>query len=159
MKQRALIALAYCCDPVLVIADEPTKALDPVLKDELVDTLLSIKASQKASMVLVTHDLTVAYRLADRIGILYRGRFMEKGECRRVLGKCVHPYTAMLTRAMPENGLAPEEDGDLPAETPDDNGGCPFQGRCPRGRREAIHPYAVRNIDNNHTVWCRYAES
>jgi oligopeptide/dipeptide ABC transporter ATP-binding protein len=157
MKQRALIALAYCCDPVLVIADEPTKALDPVLKDVLVETLLDINASKRASMVLVTHDLKVAHRLADRIGILYRGRFMEMGECRRVLEKSAHPYTSMLIRSMPENGLAPDTDVDTPAEAAGDGDGCPFQGRCRQGRGEAPHSYAARNIGDNHTVWCRNA--
>jgi ABC-type glutathione transport system ATPase component len=159
MKQRALIALAYCCDPVLVIADEPTKALDPVLKDELVETLLEITAGRNASMVLVTHDLKVAHRLADTIGILYRGRFMERGGCRQVLEKSIHPYTAMLIRAMPENGLAPDAEGDALAEGPAGNGGCPFQGRCRRGRREMFHPYEAVNINDNHTIWCRYADS
>lgn len=159
MKQRALIALAYCCDPLLVVADEPTKALDPVLKEILVDTLLEIKSSRRASMVLVTHDLQVAHRLADHVGILYQGRFMEKGDCRQVLEKRLHPYTDMLIRALPENGLAldvEDDDTTVQGETP---GTCPFQKRCRRGRHDAPHPYTAQRIEDNHTVWCTYADS
>lgn len=94
MKQRVLIALAYCCDPVLVVADEPTKALDPVLKETMLETLLEIKSSRRASMVLVTHDLTVAHRLADHVGILYQGRFMEKGAAGRCWSKVPIPTLA-----------------------------------------------------------------
>ncbi len=159
MKQRALLSLAYCCDPVLVIADEPTKGLDPVLKDELLETLLEIKATRDTAMVLITHDLKVAHRLADRIGIIYKGRFMEKGPCRQVLEKGAHPYTSMLINAMPENGMAADEDMSLPATAPDEKNGCPFQGRCHRGRGETPHLYEAKNINSNHTVWCKYADS
>ena len=154
MQQRVLIALAYCCDPVLVVADEPTKALDPVLKETMLETLLEIKSSRRASMVLVTHDLTVAHRLADHVGILYQGRFMEKGKARQVLEQSVHPYTRMLIRAMPENGLAPDLEDNVEAAQGDSHDGCPFQNRCRWGRDDAPHPYAARKIDDNHTVWC-----
>ncbi|BBO89656.1 ABC transporter ATP-binding protein [Desulfosarcina ovata] len=159
MQQRVLIALAYCCDPVLVVADEPTKALDPVLKETLLETLLEIKASRRVSMVLVTHDLTVAHRLADHVGILYHGRFLEKGGSRQVLEQSAHPYTAMLIHAMPENGLAPDLDENIEATQGEPHDGCPFQPRCQRGKDDAPHPYAARKIDANHTVWCTHAGS
>lgn len=154
MKQRVLIALAYCCDPVLIVADEPTKALDPVLKETMLETLLEIKSSRRVSMVLVTHDLTVAHRLADHVGILYQGRFMEKGETRQVLEQSAHPYTRMLIRALPENGLAPDFDDNGKAAHGDPHDGCPFQNRCRWASDDAPHPYAARKIDDNHTVWC-----
>lgn len=155
MKQRVLITLAYSCDPLLVIADEPTKGLDSILKRELLETLLEIKDSQNASMLLITHDLDAAYRLADNIGIIYKGLFLEKGDCHRVLNLKLHPYTAALINSMPEHGLKTDFETEIQYGASDIIIGCPFQGRCKQGKHGMIHSYKEKKISINHSVWCQ----
>ena len=155
MKQRVLITLAYSCEPLLVIADEPTKGLDPILKRELLETLLEIKNSQYTSMLLITHDLDAAYRLADNIGIIYNGLFLEKGDCRSVLSLKAHPYTKTLINSMPEYGLKSDLATEISPGASDIFLGCPFQRRCKQGKHEMVHSYREKKISINHSVWCQ----
>lgn len=137
MRQRVMIALALIGAPKLLIADEPTTALDVVVQREILKELREIVKSESMSMLLVTHDLHLARDVADRVSVMYAGYILETGPVPRVLPNPAHPYTEGLLDAMPdmesEKGTLQPIKGEIPP--PDKLGhGCPFAGRCPLTR-------------------------
>lgn len=137
MRQRVMIALALIGAPKLLIADEPTTALDLVVQREILKELREIVKSESMSMLLVTHDLHLARDVADRVSVMYAGYILETGPVPRVLPNPAHPYTEGLLDAMPdmesEKGTLQPIKGEIPP--PDKLGhGCPFAGRCPLTR-------------------------
>jgi oligopeptide/dipeptide ABC transporter ATP-binding protein len=132
-RQRALIALALACRPSLVIADEPTTALDVMLQAEVLNLLRQLKHDFGLSLLLVTHDLGVIAHTADRVAVMYAGRIVEIAPVRRLFRAPAHPYTQALLRAMPgatasHHGLEP-----IPGQMPalEHRGpGCAFAPRC-----------------------------
>lgn len=137
MRQRVMIALALVGAPKLLIADEPTTALDVVVQREILKQLREIVKSDSMSMLLVTHDLHLARDVADRVTVMYAGHILETGPVPRVLPNPSHPYTEGLLNAMPdmesEKGTLQPIKGEIPP--PDKLGhGCPFAGRCPLTR-------------------------
>ncbi len=137
MRQRVMIALALIGAPKLLIADEPTTALDVVVQREILKELREIVKSESMSMLLVTHDLHLARDVADRMSVMYAGYILETGPVPRVLPNPAHPYTEGLLDAMPdmesEKGTLQPIKGEIPP--PDKLGhGCPFAGRCPLTR-------------------------
>ncbi len=133
MRQRVLIAMALACKPALVIADEPTTALDVTIQAQILDLLREMKAAFNLSLMLITHDLGVIAETADRVAVMYAGRIVEQGAVRDVFRQPQHPYTRGLLASMP--GGAPGTrlraiDGTVPmlgALPP----GCAFNPRCP----------------------------
>lgn len=101
MRQRALIALGLCCDPQLLIADEPTTALDVTIQAEILRLLKRLRDDREMSMLLITHDLGVASEIADDVAVMYAGEIVELGPTARVLGEPAHPYTRALLGALP----------------------------------------------------------
>ena len=137
MRQRVMIALALIGAPKLLIADEPTTALDVVVQREILKELREIVKSESMSILLVTHDLHLARDVADRVSVMYAGYILETGPVPRVLPNPAHPYTEGLLDAMPdmesEKGTLQPIKGEIPP--PDKLGhGCPFAGRCPLTR-------------------------
>ena len=137
MRQRVMIALALIGAPKLLIADEPTTALDVVVQREILKELREIVKSESMSMLLVTHDLHLARDVADCVSVMYAGYILETGPVPRVLPNPAHPYTEGLLDAMPdmesEKGTLQPIKGEIPP--PDKLGhGCPFAGRCPLTR-------------------------
>ena len=133
MRQRALIAVALACTPALVIADEPTTALDVTIQAEILDLLREMKSAFGLSLLLITHDLGVVAETADRVAVMYAGRIVEHGPVRAVLRDPQHPYTRGLLASMP-GGVRGARlrgiDGSVPllgALPP----GCAFHPRCP----------------------------
>lgn len=135
LRQRVMIAMALSCEPILVVADEPTTALDVSVQAQLLDLLADLKARANFSLVLVTHDLGVAAYLCDRIVVMYGGKVVEAAPAHVLLNRPRHPYTRALIdsslidpdhpdRLRPIAGTPPTVDG-MPA-------GCPFNPRCPR---------------------------
>jgi len=132
MRQRALIAMALACRPSLVIADEPTTALDVTIQAEILDLLRDMKSASGLSLLLISHDLGVIAEIADRVAIMYAGRIVERGPVRAVLRSPQHPYTKGLLGSMPGgprgtrlraiDGTVPFLDA-LPS-------GCAFHPRC-----------------------------
>ena len=133
MRQRVLIAMALACQPSLVIADEPTTALDVTIQAEILDLLREMKQALDLSLLLITHDLGVVAGTADRVAVMYAGRIVETGPVRDVFRRPAHPYTRGLLASMPGGqpgrrlhaieGSVPLL-GDLPP-------GCAFNPRCP----------------------------
>jgi oligopeptide/dipeptide ABC transporter ATP-binding protein len=132
MRQRVLIAMALSCQPSLVIADEPTTALDVTIQAEILDLLREMKSALNLSLLLITHDLGVVAETADRVAVMYAGRIVETGPVRAIFRKPAHPYTRGLLASMP--GGAPGArlraiDGSVPllGDLPP---GCAFNPRC-----------------------------
>ena len=133
MRQRVLIAIALACRPSLVIADEPTTALDVTIQAEILDLLRSMKDRFNVSLILITHDLGVIAATADRVAVMYAGRIVEEGPVRTIFRDPQHPYTRGLLASIP--GGAPGQrlsavEGSVPllASLPP---GCAFHPRCP----------------------------
>ena len=133
MRQRVLIAMALSCQPSLVIADEPTTALDVTIQAEILDLLREMKSALNLSLLLITHDLGVIAGTADRVAVMYAGRIVETGPVREIFGRPGHPYTRGLLASMP--GGRPGQrlraiDGSVPL-LGDLPSGCAFNPRCP----------------------------
>ena len=132
MRQRALIAAALACSPSLLIADEPTTALDVTIQAEILDLLADMRARLGLALLLITHDLGVVAQLADRVAIMYAGRIVEEGPAKAVLAAPAHPYTRGLLASLP--GSAPGARLlAIPGAVPDLAAlpaGCAFAPRC-----------------------------
>jgi peptide/nickel transport system ATP-binding protein len=134
-RQRVMIAMALACDPKLVIADEPTTALDVMVQAQVLDLLTELVASRDVGLMMISHDLSVLAGTCQRLAIMYAGRVVEHGPARDVVASPVHPYTTALAGAFPTIGdpasrLAPRG---LPGDPPDPAAvppGCPFHPRC-----------------------------
>jgi len=135
MKQRIVIAMAMVCHPDLLIADEPTTALDVTIQAQVLEMIDNIKAELGSSMLLITHDLGVIAEMCERVGVIYAGQIVEIGTTEQIFNKTSHPYTVGLFGAIPTldtkverlkpiDGLMPD-----PANLPQ---GCKFSPRCPR---------------------------
>ena len=134
MRQRVLIAMALCCHPKLLIADEPTTALDVTIQAQILELLQELQEKEHMSIVLITHDLGVVASLSNRIAVMYGGRVMEEGVTDEIFYHPQHPYTRALLHAIPKPvtgvkerlepipGMAPSLLNPFP--------GCPFADRC-----------------------------
>ncbi|MCC8067149.1 MAG: ABC transporter ATP-binding protein [Clostridiales bacterium] len=134
MRQRVMIAMALCCKPKLLIADEPTTALDVTIQAQILDLLKELKEKECMSIVLITHDLGVVASTCTRIAVMYSGMIMETGLAEDIIYHPKHPYTRALLRAVPKPISGSRErleaiPGSAPSllELPD---GCPFRPRC-----------------------------
>ncbi|WP_343627758.1 ABC transporter ATP-binding protein [Roseateles sp.] len=134
-RQRALIAMALAAEPDLLIADEPTTALDARLRMQVLELLNELVAERRMGLLLISHDLALTARRVDRMAILYGGRVMEQGAARELLDRPRHPYTQALWAARPRLGAGRDQPlhplaGNVPALT-QLGAGCPFAPRCP----------------------------
>ncbi|HEX9065604.1 MAG TPA: ABC transporter ATP-binding protein [Streptosporangiaceae bacterium] len=135
-RQRVMIAMALACQPDLIIADEPTTALDVIVQAQVLALLTDLVAERQIGMIVISHDLAVLGDVCEQLAVMYAGRIAELGPSKQVLGDPRHPYTRILSRAFPRTGdpssrLAPQG---LPGEPPDLSGelsGCAFEPRCP----------------------------
>jgi dipeptide transport system ATP-binding protein len=133
MNQRVMIAMAIACQPRLLIADEPTTALDVTIQAQVMDLLLRLQKEQGLSLVLITHDLAVVAEMAKRVAVMYAGQVVETGEVDRLFNHPRHPYTAALLAALPEHSLGQRRLQALPGIVPgrDDRPvGCLLAPRC-----------------------------
>jgi len=134
MRQRVMIAVALACDPVMLIADEPTTALDVTIQAQILALLAELKREQDTAMVLITHDLGVVAGIADRVAVMYGGRVVELGTVRQVLKSPRHPYTQALLRSMPRvDDAADAPLVTIPGQPPNPRSlppGCAFHPRC-----------------------------
>ena len=159
MRQRAMIAMALSTKPKLLIADEPTTALDVTIQAQVIDLMKDLVAEFGMAIVFITHDLGVIAQTADKVAVMYLGRLIEQGPVREVIREPAHPYTRGLLNALPnledlDAPLTPVP-GDIPSplERP---AGCVFHTRCPvaiRGRCEAEVPNMSR-LAAGHTAAC-----
>jgi len=140
MRQRVMIAMAMICEPKLILADEPTTALDVTIQAQILALMKTLSTKLNASMVLITHNLGVVARYADRVNVMYAGRVIEQGTAIQIYSEPKHPYTLGLLKSVPRldekkgQRLEPIEGQppDLGAKIP----GCKFLPRCPFGDPE-----------------------
>jgi peptide/nickel transport system ATP-binding protein len=157
MRQRVTIALAALLKPRIIIADEPTTALDVVVQRGVVQLLQDIQKSLENSIILVTHDMGVHANIADRIGIMYAGKIVEESTTAMIFGNPLHPYTQYLINSLPRFGDKTTRES-VPGSPPDLSrlpGGCPFHPRCPYVMDICIEqiPSSI-DLGNNHKVAC-----
>jgi oligopeptide/dipeptide ABC transporter ATP-binding protein len=134
LKQRVMIAIALATRPQLLIADEPTTALDVTIQAQVIELLRALASDSGTAIVLITHDLGVVNELADRVAVMYAGRIVEEGTRTAVLGTPCHPYTRGLLRAMPARARPGERLAEIPGSVPAVDAwpaGCRFAPRCP----------------------------
>lgn len=133
MRQRIMIAIAVACDPQLIIADEPTTALDVTIQAQILDLLLQLQAKNKAGIILITHDLGVVAEVADRVMVMYAGQIVESGSVKDIFTAPKHPYTRSLLRSLPQEGNLDDElyviAGSVPSLKKTDFTGCRFAPR------------------------------
>lgn len=133
MQQRALTAIALACEPKLLLADEPTTALDVTIQAQILALLDKINREQGTTIILVTHDLAVVAEFCHNVIVLYAGQLMEKGSITQIIENPKHPYTRGLLRCLPKIGARRERIEPIPGQAPDLSSlhkGCPFAPRC-----------------------------
>ena len=159
MRQRAMIAMALSTRPKLLIADEPTTALDVTIQAQVIDLMKDLVAEFGMAIIFITHDLGVIAQTADRVAVMYLGRIVEHGPVRQVIREAAHPYTRGLLEALPDlddlDAALKPVPGDIPSplERPS---GCVFHTRCPRampGRCDRAVP-AMTALGRNHVAAC-----
>jgi peptide/nickel transport system ATP-binding protein len=160
MRQRAMIAMALSCNPSLLIADEPTTALDVTIQAQILDLIRGLQKRTGMAVMFITHNLGVIAQIADSIAIMYLGQVVEYGPVREILRNPKHPYTMDLLRAVPRLGKTAGQrlvaiEGSIPSPFQRPSG-CPFHSRCRQviaGRCEGKTP-ALTDITANHSVRC-----
>jgi peptide/nickel transport system ATP-binding protein len=135
-KQRVMIAMALACTPTLIIADEPTTALDVMVQAQVLTLLNELQHEMGLAMLFITHDLSVLVEVCDRLAIMYAGKIVEEGPSAQVFAKPAHPYTEALAAAFPSIGdprfrRAPSGLGGDPPQPDSIPSGCSFHPRCP----------------------------
>ncbi|HXV52719.1 MAG TPA: ABC transporter ATP-binding protein [Solirubrobacterales bacterium] len=159
-RQRVMIALALACGPSLVIADEPTTALDVVMQAQVLQLLERLREQLGLALILITHDLGVLAETCDRIAIMYAGRIVETGTVESVFVDPQHPYTKRLLATLPVIGGARELAAPIPGGPPDPTAmpeGCRFAPRCPYAAPECAADPALREVKPAHSAACHFA--
>lgn len=133
-RQRVMIAMALSCGPDLIIADEPTTALDVTIQAQILKLFKALQQSRSMSLLYITHDLRVVYNIADRIYVMYAGVVAEQGNTSQIFHNPMHPYTQGLLASLPDRSRRGRRLHSIPGSVPDPArkpNGCPFHPRCP----------------------------
>lgn len=158
MKQRVVIAIALACNPSLLIADEPTTALDVTIQAQVLELMKELRERQGTSMIMITHDLGIVAEICDEVAVMYAGRIVEKGTLEEVFNHTHHPYTEGLFGSLPNINDDVEELNPIPGLMPDPTDlpeGCAFAPRCKYARPECIKtPQKEKWLTNTHCVMC-----
>jgi oligopeptide/dipeptide ABC transporter ATP-binding protein len=158
MRQRAMIAMALSCNPNVLIADEPTTALDVTTQANILDLMSELQRQYDMALLFITHDLGVVAEIADDVAVMYMGRIVEKSDANTIFNSPKHPYTQALLRSIPKITMKREELDPIKGMVPNPYrrpGGCPFHPRCVQAIPECrtIVP-AVTRLNDNHIVEC-----
>jgi len=149
-RQRVMIAMALSCSPDLIIADEPTTALDVTVQAQILKLLKGLQSSRSLSVLYITHDLGVVANIADRVYVMYAGIIVEQGNTRQLFNNARHPYTMGLLDALPSRFKRGKRLYSIPGSVPDPAykpSGCPFHPRC---------RFAIQTCRSRMPDWCDY---
>jgi oligopeptide transport system ATP-binding protein len=159
MRQRAMIAMALACEPKLLIADEPTTALDVTIQAQILDVLRTLVAERNTALILITHDLGVVAGTCERVNVMYGGMFMETGSAEQIFGRPRHPYTLGLLQSVPRLDAARrarlQPIAGAPRDMLNEPRACPFQPRCRYEVEDSrLHVPPLRELEPGHFVAC-----
>ncbi len=157
MKQRVVIAISLACHPQLLIADEPTTALDVTIQAQVLSLMKNLREKYQTSFIMITHDLGIVAEICDEVAVMYAGNIVEQGTLEDIFNRTKHPYTEGLFNSLPNildrkamltpiKGLMPD-----PIHLPE---GCAFHPRCPYADENCKTDVALRQISDTHTVRC-----
>ncbi len=158
MKQRVIIAIALACSPELLIADEPTTALDVTIQAQVLDMMRNIRNKLNTSMIMITHDLGVVKEICDQVAVMYAGQIIESGSLKQIYKNPQHPYTEGLFKSLPKinenterlipiKGIMPD-----PTNLPE---GCSFASRCPIADKSCVNIRQLsKEIEKGHFIRC-----
>ncbi len=162
MKQRVVIAIALACNPELIIADEPTTALDVTIQAQVLELIKKLQEQRGTSMILITHDLGVVAQVCDDVAIVYAGEIVEKGTLEEIYDHPMHPYTEGLFGAIPELTRDTHRLSPVPGLPPDPTAlptGCYFAPRCPYATDLCTEKhFDLEKVGGSHYVRCRKKE-
>ncbi len=162
-RQRVVTAMAIECHPSLLIADEPTTALDVTVQLQILRVLKEVQQNLDLGMILVTHDLSVVARICDDVAVMYAGRIVEHAPITEIFDRPRHPYTQALMLAVPKLNASRERLNTIPGQPPDVRrlgSGCPFVPRCPKATERCREEYPpTTTVGESHTVACWEATS
>jgi oligopeptide/dipeptide ABC transporter ATP-binding protein len=160
MRQRVMIAMALACDPTLMLADEPSTALDVTIQAQILDLMNDIKAKLGTSIILITHDLGVVAEMADRVAVMYTGHIVEEAEVKSFYSAPQHPYSIGLLKSIPRMNPTDSDRGHLyviPGMVPDLRRlprGCSFRDRCEEAQDMCKEPPVLERKSSGHLVRC-----
>lgn len=158
MKQRVVGAIAMACEPGVIIADEPTTALDVTIQLQYLRLLKDIQEQTGLAIIFITHDFGVVARMCDRVAVMYAGRIVEQGSVRELFNAPSHPYTQALIASVPKLEERAERLYSIEGQPPllsNLPGGCRFEDRCPHAKEKCLSEYPPSyNIEDGHTADC-----
>ncbi len=157
MRQRVMIAMALANDPALLLADEPTTALDVTIQAQILDLMRGLQRESGSAMILITHDLGVVAEMADKVAVMYAGRIVERGTAAQVFDDPQHPYTIGLMSAMPALGGRTDRLVTIPGVVPQATqmpAGCRFASRCPFRATGCDTQPPLVEVSTGHAVAC-----
>ncbi len=162
LRQRIMIAMALMCGPDLIIADEPTTALDVTIQAQILHLLAELQREFNMGLILITHDLGVVARIADRVAVMYAGEIVETGTTEQVFNQPLHPYTLGLMECIPVPGKTKRGQrlGSIPGVVPSLVGniqGCSFRGRCPFATPTCVEDVALHEVGRGRAYRCHYS--
>ena len=158
-RQRVVIAMALACGPEILIADEPTTALDVTIQSQILDLIAGIAAEEGMALILISHDLGVIAEMTDRVAVMYAGAIAESGPTAAIFGHRAHPYTEGLFAALPtlEATSAGQRLPSIPGQVPDPLArppGCAFAMRCGRASDACTRPPPIKRLGQDHIAAC-----
>ncbi|MBI2921184.1 MAG: ABC transporter ATP-binding protein [Planctomycetes bacterium] len=158
MKQRVMIAMALACNPKLLIADEPTTALDVTIQAQILDLMRELQSELGMSMLIITHDLGVVAEIADSVAVMYAGKVVEYATVKELFANPLHPYTVGLFKSKPRMGEKRERLDAIPGAVPNPlafPAGCRFHPRCPKAISECSRSEPpLREVERGHYAAC-----
>ena len=157
MQQRALTAMALSMEPPLILADEPTTALDVTIQAEIIDLIGELRDATGASFLFISHDLALVSSFCDRIYVMYAGEIVEQGRCEEIFRRPRHPYTRALIGAVPRLHGNPDQLLTIPGRIPqpfEEIAGCRFRDRCPLAEARCAEPPPLSGDGGDHATRC-----
>ena len=163
MKQRVVIAMALACNPKLLIADEPTTALDVTIQAQVLDLMRNLREKYNMAMIMITHDLGIVAEICDEVAVMYAGRIIEQGTLEEVFNNTKHPYTEGLFNSLPNINNRQAELKPIPGLMPDPSNlpkGCAFAPRCPYATAACQEKQpSMHKFSESHSVLCTAYDS